>query len=57
MSLIANDVQVPEYIGYNTKITRELGQQLESVTHTTFYSLINMNLAEPDSMLSTMDIA
>ena len=28
MSLIANDVQVSEYSGYNTKIARESGQQL-----------------------------
>ena len=56
MSLIANDVQVPEYSGYNTKIARESGMQLQTATHTTYYSLVNMNPAEPDTVLSTMHV-
>ena len=49
VNLISNDVQVPEYGGYNTKITRETGQQLKPATHTTYYPLINMNPAAPDN--------
>ena len=56
MTLIANDVQVPEYSGYNTKIARESGQQLQPATHTTCYPLVNMNPAEPDTVLSTMHV-
>ena len=56
MTLIANDVQVPKYSGYNTKIARESGQQLQPATHTTYYPLVNMNPAEPDTVLSTMHV-
>ena len=56
VNLIANDVQVPEYGGYNTKITRETDQQLKPATHTTHYPLINMNPAEPDTVISTMHL-
>lgn len=54
--MIANDVQVPQYIGCNTKITRGLGQRLHSATHITYYPLIKVNLAEPDTVLFTMDV-
>ena len=56
MTLTANGVQVPEYSGNNTKIARESGQQLQPATPTTYYPLVNMNLAEPDTVLSTMHV-
>ena len=56
MKLIANDIQVPEYSGYNTMITRESGHAIKPATHNTYYPLINMNPAEPDTVLTTMHV-
>ena len=54
MQLIANDVEVPEYNGYNTKIVRETGQKLQPKTYVTYFPLINMNPVAPDIILTTM---
>ena len=54
MQLIANDAEVPEYNGYNTKIAREADQKFQSRTYVTYFPLINMNPAEPDTILTTM---
>ena len=56
MQLMVNDVLIPEYNGYNTQIARESGQSLEPATHVTYFSLINMNPAEPDTILTTMHL-
>ena len=54
MQLIANTVEVPEYNGYNTKIAREAGQKLQPRTYVTYFPLININPAEPGTILTTI---
>ena len=54
MHLIAIGVEVSEYDCYNTKIARETGQKLQPRTYVTYFSLINMNPDEPDTILTTM---
>jgi hypothetical protein len=56
MNLIANDVTLPEYNGYNTRITRESGQNLKPATHVTYFPLINMNTAKADTILTTIHL-
>ena len=53
MQLIANDFEEPESNSYNTNIAREAGQKLQPITYVTYFSLINMNPAEPDTILKT----
>ena len=54
MQLIANDFKVPEYNDCNTEIVREAGQKLQPRTYVIYFPLINMNPAEPDTILTTM---
>lgn len=53
MQLITNDFEEPEYNSYNTNIAREAGQKLQPITYVTYFPLINMNPAEPDTILKT----
>lgn len=43
----------PESNSYNTNIAREAGQKLQPITYVTYFPLINMNPAEPDTILKT----
>ena len=54
MQLISNDFEVTKYNGYNTNIAGKFSQILQPRTYVTYFSLINMNLAEPDTILTTM---
>ena len=56
MQLMVNDVLIPEYNGYNTQIARKSGQSLHPATHVTYFPLINMNPAEPNTILTTMHL-
>ena len=56
MNLISSGVGISEYNGYNTKIAREAGQGLRPATDITYLPLINMNPAEPDTVLTTMHL-
>ena len=56
MNLISSGVGISEYNGYNTKIAREAGQGLRPATDITYLPPINMNPAEPDTVLTTMHL-
>ena len=56
LQTIVHDPTVPEYHGYNTKIAREAMQGQEPKTHVTYFPLINMNPAEPHTILTTMQL-
>ena len=57
MQLIVNNVELPEYNCYNTKIVREVGQKFQPRTYVTYFPLINMNPAEVDTILTMMHMA
>ena len=56
LKLLGNGFKIPEYNGFNTKLTRVAGVGLRPATHVTYIPLINKNLAEPDRMLTTMKL-
>ena len=53
--LLGNGSDIPEYNGFNTKLARETGVGLHPATHVCFY-VINMNPAEPETMLTIMNL-
>lgn len=55
LKMLGNGFDIPEYNGFNTKLARETGVGLHPATHVCFY-VINMNPAEPETMLTIMNL-
>ena len=56
LKLLRNGFEIPEYNGFNTTLPTESGVQPRPATHVTYMPLINMNSAEPDTMLTTVKV-
>ena len=52
--MIANDVKVPEYNRQIAKIASKAGKKLQPRLYVAYFSLINRNLADPGTILTTM---
>ena len=54
MKQIITDENTPEFAGYNTKLCREQGHASQSATRAIYTPLIDMDPADPDTMLTAM---
>ena len=54
MKQIISDKQTPEFSGYNTELCREQGQASQPATRAIYTPLIDMDPADPDTMLTAM---
>ncbi len=54
MKQIVSGQDTPEFAGYNTKLCREQGQASQPPTRAIYTPLIDMDPADPDTMLTAM---
>ena len=51
---VVSDTDTPEFGGFNTKLAREQGQSAQPATRVIYTPLIDMNPADPDTMMTAM---
>ena len=51
---VVSDTDTPEFGGFNTKLAREQGQSAQPATRAIYTPLIDMNPADPDTMMTAM---
>ena len=51
---VISDTDTPEFGGFNTKLAREQGQSAQPATRAIYTPLIDMNPADPDTMMTAM---
>ena len=54
--LLVNGFEILEYKSFNKKLAREVGVGLHLATNVTYMRLFNMNITEPDTMLTTLKL-
>lgn len=54
--MLGNGFEIPENNGCNTKLSREPGIRFHPATHVTYMPLVNINHAEPGTMITTMKL-
>ena len=51
---VTSEVNVPEFAGYNVQLCRQQGQSVKPATKALYTPLIDMDPADPDTMLTAM---
>ena len=56
LKLLVDGFEILEYKSFNKKLAREFGVGLHPATDVTYMRLFNMDITEPDTMLTTLKL-